>query len=54
VEAADRAMRRHVRFRMDELLVRLEPYYSLDRHHIARTMSKLPSLPYDDAAASSL
>jgi hypothetical protein len=42
-----------VRFRMDELLVRLEPYYSLDRRHIARTISKFPSLPHQDPATSS-
>ena len=34
-------MRKHVRFRMDELLVQLEPYYSLDRHHIAETINRL-------------
>ena len=34
-EAADRAMRRHVRFRMDELLVRLEPYFSINGQHLA-------------------
>jgi DNA-binding GntR family transcriptional regulator len=53
VEAADRAMRRHVRFRMDELLVKLEPYYSLDRHHIARTISRFPSLPHHDPIPTS-
>ncbi len=42
-EAADQAMRQHVRFRMDELLVRLEPYSTLDRHHIAKTISGLPA-----------
>jgi GntR family transcriptional regulator, rspAB operon transcriptional repressor len=34
-EAADRAMRRHVRCRMDELLVRLEPYFSLNGQRLA-------------------
>jgi DNA-binding GntR family transcriptional regulator len=34
-DAADRAMRRHVRFRMDELLVRLEPYFSINGRHLA-------------------
>jgi hypothetical protein len=29
-DAGDRAMRKHVRFRMDELLVRLEPYFNLN------------------------
>ena len=53
VEAADRAMRKHVRFRMDELLVKLEPYYSLDRHHIARTISRFPSLPQHDPVPTS-
>jgi DNA-binding GntR family transcriptional regulator len=44
-EAADRAMRKHVRFRMHELLVKLEPYSRLDRHGIFRTVnsSQLPS-----------
>jgi len=37
-EKADRAMRRHIRFRMDELLARLEPYSRLDGNHIARTV----------------
>jgi DNA-binding GntR family transcriptional regulator len=54
LEAADRAMRKHVRFRMDELLVKLEPYYSLDRHHIARTISRFPSLPHTASVTSSL
>ncbi len=34
-EAADQALRKHVRFRMDELLARLEPYYTLDRQQTA-------------------
>ena len=34
-EAADRAMRKHVRCRMDELLVRLEPYFSLNGQRLA-------------------
>lgn len=38
-EAADRAMRRHVRFRMDELLVRLEPYFSLNGKQLANTLN---------------
>ena len=45
-EAADRAMRKHVRFRMDELLMRLEPFYSFDQHHIAETISRLSSRPH--------
>ncbi len=53
-EAADRAMRKHVRFRMDELLVRLEPYYRLDRHHVAKTIRRLPSLPHPDLEHSTL
>ena len=53
VEAADRAMRKHVRFRMDELLVRLEPYYSLDRHHIARTIGRFPLVRHAATAPSS-
>jgi hypothetical protein len=28
VEAADAAMRRHTRFRMDEVLMRMEPYFT--------------------------
>jgi len=35
-EAADRAMRRHVRFRMQELLVRLEPYFNLNVAYVAK------------------
>jgi DNA-binding GntR family transcriptional regulator len=38
-EAADREMRRHVRFRMDELLVRLEPLFSLDRDYLAKAVN---------------
>ena len=34
-EEADREMRRHVRYRMDELLMRLEPYFSIDKQHLA-------------------
>jgi DNA-binding GntR family transcriptional regulator len=39
-EAADRAMRKHVRFRMDELLVRLEPYFSLNGKHLSHAISR--------------
>jgi DNA-binding GntR family transcriptional regulator len=38
-DAADRAMRKHVRFRMDELLVRLEPYFSLNGTHLANALN---------------
>ena len=38
-EAADRAMRKHVRFRMDELLVRLEPYFSLNGARLASALN---------------
>lgn len=34
-DEADRAMRRHVRFRMDELLIRLEPYFSINGRHLS-------------------
>jgi len=37
VEEADRAMRKHVRYRMQELMESLEPYYRLD-------VSNLPSI----------
>ena len=35
-EEADRAMRRHVSCRMEELLVRLEPYFSLSGQRLAK------------------
>jgi DNA-binding GntR family transcriptional regulator len=34
-EAADRAMRRHVRYRIEELLVRLEPYFKDNGENLA-------------------
>ena len=40
IEAADRAMRKHVRFRMDELLKRLEPYFSLNGIRLARALDQ--------------
>jgi DNA-binding GntR family transcriptional regulator len=43
VDAADRAMRRHVRFRMDELLVRLEPYFSLNGKQLADVLHERPA-----------
>ena len=39
-EAADRAMRTHVRFRMEELLARLEPYFQLDRSHLLKVIEE--------------
>jgi DNA-binding GntR family transcriptional regulator len=39
-EAADRAMRKHVRFRMDELLARLEPYFSLNGKRLAGAVQR--------------
>jgi DNA-binding GntR family transcriptional regulator len=38
-DAADRAMRKHVRFRMDELLVRLEPYFNLNSKHLTNAIN---------------
>jgi DNA-binding GntR family transcriptional regulator len=38
-DEADRAMRKHVRFRMDELLVRLEPYFNLNSQHLANAIN---------------
>jgi len=35
VESADRAMRAHVRHRLDEILQRLEPYFTLDTEKLA-------------------
>jgi len=43
-ELADRTMRGHVRFRMDEVLVRLEPYFSLRGQHLT-TALKLERKP---------
>jgi len=48
-EAADRAMRKHVRFRMDELLVRLEPYFSLNQQHLPRAIHDEPGKPKEAA-----
>jgi DNA-binding GntR family transcriptional regulator len=38
-DEADRAMRKHVRFRMDELLVRLEPYFNLNSQNLANAIN---------------
>lgn len=38
-EASDRAMRKHVRFRMAELLVRLEPYFSLNGKQLVNALN---------------
>jgi len=40
-DAADRAMRAHVRFRMDELLIRLEPYFSINGQHLSDAVQKI-------------
>lgn len=40
VEIADRAMRTHVRYRMDEVLQRLEPYFSLNHAELAAAMAR--------------
>ena len=39
VEQADREMRRHVRYRMDELLLRLEPFFRIDKRHFAAAVN---------------
>ena len=39
-EASDRAMRKHVRFRMAELLARLEPYFSLNGKQLANALTE--------------
>jgi DNA-binding GntR family transcriptional regulator len=49
-EAADRAMRSHVRFRMDALLERLEPYFRLDRRHLVNAMNGIQS-PFEAGAS---
>ncbi len=41
VEAADRAMRTHVRYRMEELLQRLEPFLSLNHEQLAAAFSEV-------------
>jgi len=41
-DEADRAMRQHVRFRMDELLIRLEPYFSINGQHLSHAVQKIP------------
>lgn len=38
VEASDRAMRRHVRHHLEEIMYRLEPYLSLDRERIVQSI----------------
>ena len=38
-DVVDRAMRKHVRFRMDELLVRLEPYFNLNSKHLTNAIN---------------
>jgi len=40
-DAADRAMRQHVRFRMDELLIRLEPYFSINGQHLSDAVQNI-------------
>jgi DNA-binding GntR family transcriptional regulator len=50
-EAADRAMRKHVRFRMDELLVRLEPFYSLNPQHLTSAVKQAYPPPGADVSA---
>jgi DNA-binding GntR family transcriptional regulator len=39
-EAADRATRRHVRHHLEEIMYRLEPFFSLDAGQIAASMGK--------------
>ena len=40
IEAADRATRRHVRHHLEEIMYRLEPFFSLDAGQIAASIGK--------------
>lgn len=51
-EAADQAMRKHVRFRMDALLERLEPYFRLDQRHLVNAMNGIQSPSEPDCRSS--